>query len=141
MFALATFNRFRRGAPRAGVARTPVASLALVLLFADAAWLGQARAALPLPPRRPPEFSAPAVPAPTSPAPQSTPQSPDATSPPGQRLPVDLPPDDMKPFNLPPASRQRMRLCGERWRDLKLAGASRGLTWRSFAEKCLPGKD
>ncbi len=56
-------------------------------------------------------------------------------------MPADLQPEDMKPFNLPPASRQRMRLCGERWRDLKWAGETRGLTWRSFAEKCLPGKD
>jgi hypothetical protein len=141
MFARSMFNRFRRGAPRAGAAPASIAWLALGMLFADAAGVGQARAALPLPPRRPPEFSAPVGPAPTSPAPQSTPQTPDATAPPGQRLPVDIPPDDMKPFNLPPASRQRMRLCGERWRDLKMAGASRGLTWRSFAEKCLPGKD
>ena len=56
-------------------------------------------------------------------------------------MPVDVQPENLQPFNLPTASRQRMRLCGERWRNLKLAGESRGLTWRSFAEKCLPGKD
>ena len=90
-----------------------------------------ARAALPLPPRRPPEFTPPAAPAPSAALFRVA----------GQRAPVDVPTEDLKPYNLPPASRQRMRLCGERWRDLKMTGESRGLTWRSFAEKCLPGKD
>jgi hypothetical protein len=96
-----------------------------------------ALAATPQPPRRPAE-SAPAPNA--SPPASSEPQSPPPAQPP-QRQPVDIDPDKLQPLNLPPASRQRMRLCGERWRDLKMAGKSAGLTWRSFAEKCLPGQD
>jgi len=98
--------------------------------------------ATPLPPRRPPELTPPSAPAP-QPAP-----TPDKAAPPEaapnagpQRQPVDVDAAQLQPYNLPPASRQRMRLCGERWRDLKMAGESAGLTWRSFAEKCLPGVD
>jgi hypothetical protein len=133
MFALATLNRFRRGALRGRAAPAAIVLLALALSFVDASMIGEARAALPLPPRRPPEFTPPAAPSP----PEATPPSVS----PAQRAPVDVQTEDLQPFNLPPASRQRMRLCGERWRDLKLAGEGRGLTWRSFAEKCLPGKD
>jgi hypothetical protein len=72
-------------------------------------------------------------PQPAAPAAQPAPEP--------QRQPADVDPDKLQPYNLPPASRQRIRLCGERWRDLKMAGRSAGLTWRSFAEKCLPGSD
>ncbi|MCI4683927.1 hypothetical protein [Candidatus Rhodoblastus alkanivorans] len=112
---------------------------------------GAALGAIPQPPRRPPEYMAPAQPqgapppaaqpeAPANLAPQKPATAP-TTVPSTQRVPVDVDPATLKPFNLPPASRQRMRLCGERWRDLKMAGKSEGLTWRSFAEKCLPAKD
>ncbi|MGO8740566.1 hypothetical protein [Rhodoblastus sp.] len=126
---------------RGRVASPSVVLLAGAVLFAGAPWIGAARAALPFPPRRPPEFTAPVAPPPNVPAPESAPQTPQSSSAPDQRMPVDIDPDAVKPFNLPPASRQRMRLCGERWRDLKRTGKSEGLTWRSFAEKCLPGKD
>lgn len=55
----------------------------------------------------------------------------------GGRQPVDIDVQTLKPYNLPPASREKMRACGEEWRTLKLAGQATGLTWRSFAEKCL----
>lgn len=71
----------------------------------------------------PPPAPAPAIPAPPT------------------HQPIDVDPSTFVPYNLPPASRQRMRLCGERWRDLKMTGKSNGLTWRSFANKCLPGQD
>ncbi len=132
MFVLQMFTRFRRTAARRRTVKAPAFLLAGMILCADAAWVDMARAALPLPPRRPPEFTPPAAPAP---------EAPPSSASPGQRAPVDVPTEDLKPYNLPPASRQRMRLCGERWRDLKMTGESRGLTWRSFAEKCLPGKD
>jgi hypothetical protein len=125
-----------------------VAASATIILLAGAGSIDLAWATAPLPPRRPPEFTpsvAPAPeeqpPAPSNPAPQPQPESRTPAAAPGQRMPVDVDPNELKPFNLPPASRQRTRLCGERWRDLKLAGKSEGLTWRSFAEKCLPGKD
>lgn len=84
-----------------------------------------------------PASSSPATPSqtPTSPAPET------AAPPAPARTPADVDPEKLQPFNLPPASRQRMRICGEQWRDLKMAGKSVGLTWRSFAEKCLPGPD
>ncbi|MCW2315369.1 hypothetical protein M2322_000903 [Rhodoblastus acidophilus] len=53
------------------------------------------------------------------------------------RQPVDVDVQTLQPYNLPPASREKMRACGEEWRTLKLAGQATGLTWRSFAEKCL----
>ncbi len=81
----------------------------------------------------PPNPSQEPAPQPAAPAAQPAPAP--------QRQPVDIDPDKLQPYNLPPASRQRVRLCGERWRDLKMAGRSAGLTWRSFAEKCLPGSD
>ena len=31
-----------------------------------------------------------------------------------------------------------MHQCGDEWRKLKMDGHSAGLTWRIFAEKCLP---
>ena len=122
-----------------------------LLILAGSAW-----SAIPAPPRRPPELTpaespqttpastpqpAPASPAPPSTAPQSPARQNATPEQPPQRQPVDIEPEKLQPYNLPPASRQRMRLCGERWRDLKMAGKSEGLTWRSFAEKCLPGKD
>ena len=133
MFALVSLKKFRRGATPMRGSATTAALLAGMMFCADAVCVDSARATLPLPPRRPPEFTPPAAPAPTESLPSPVP--------PGQRAPIDVETEDLKPYNLPPASRQRMRLCGERWRDLKMTGESRGLTWRSFAEKCLPGKD
>jgi hypothetical protein len=98
-----------------------------------------AKPARPAVPTKPPAPDA--IPPAQRPAP-GAPDSQDASPAPApQRAPVDIDPEKLQPYNLPPASRQRMRLCGERWRDLKLAGKSAGLTWRSFAEKCLPGQD
>jgi hypothetical protein len=85
----------------------------------------------PLPPPRPPEFSAPTT---VKIVPQTPPAAP---AEPGGRLPVDVDVDRLQPFNLPSASRQQMRQCGEEWRALKMAGKSSGLVWRSFAQKCL----
>jgi hypothetical protein len=93
---------------------------------------------MPLGPAMPPaKDAAPPAQQPAPPAPDSQ----GAKPAPPQRAPVDIDPEKLQPYNLPPASRQRMRLCGERWRDLKMAGKSAGLTWRAFAEKCLPGQD
>ncbi len=80
----------------------------------------------------------PAKPAtPAAPAPQPAAPSPAPASPPG-RAPVDVDVDKLQPYNLPPASRERMHQCGDEWRKLKMDGGSAGLTWRIFAEKCLP---
>ena len=79
----------------------------------------------------------PAKPAtPAAPAPQPAP-SPAPASPTG-RAPVDVDVDRLQPYNLPPESRERMHQCGDEWRKLKMDGRSAGLTWRIFAEKCLP---
>jgi hypothetical protein len=107
--------------------------------------LAGAGAAAPPPPPRPAEFGKPAPAAPTPSAPdRSTPTATTtnacesgACPPAGGREPVDVDLDSLKPYNLPAASRAQMRACGEQWRDMKLAGAATGLTWRIFAEKCL----
>ncbi len=52
-------------------------------------------------------------------------------------MPVDVDIDSLTPFNLPSASREKMRLCGDEWRQLKMAGRAKGMIWRSFAGKCL----
>lgn len=89
-------------------------------------------AAAPKPPARPPE---------TAPAPAPTPQpaTPQTGTPaaPAERQPVDVDVQSLQPYNLPPASRAKMRACGEEWRAMKLAGQAVGLTWRAFAEQCL----
>lgn len=41
------------------------------------------------------------------------------------------------PFHLPPASRARMRECGEKWRDMKMSGDVGEEIWRTFATHCL----
>ncbi|WP_294540755.1 hypothetical protein [uncultured Rhodoblastus sp.] len=108
----------------------------LLFIGAELALAGVAVGA-PLPPRRPPEFSAPTT---AKVAPQPPASAPAATQPPeapGGRLPVNVDIDTLAPFNLPAASRQQMRQCGEEWRALKMAGKSAGLVWRSFAQKCL----
>jgi hypothetical protein len=93
--------------------------------------------AAPLPPLRPAEF----VRGQPSPNPaQPNPSPPGAAAPalaPDGRLPVDVDVQQLQPYNLPPASRAKMRACGEEWRAMKLAGQAAGLTWRTFAEKCL----
>jgi hypothetical protein len=88
---------------------------------------GGALATTPTPPARPAEFS-------------KSPAAPNAGAPAGAtggRQPVDVDVRSLQPYNLPPASRAKMRACGEEWRALKLAGQATGLTWRGFAEKCL----
>ena len=90
-------------------------ALLLILAFCGLA------AAAPKPPARPAE---PASPPPAAPAPPA-------------RQPVDVDVQSLQPYNLPPASRAKMRACGEEWRAMKLAGQAVGLTWRTFAEKCL----
>ncbi len=40
-------------------------------------------------------------------------------------------------FHLPSAPRTRMRQCGLKWQDMKLAGHSGDETWREFATQCL----
>ncbi len=84
-----------------------------------------AHASTPRPPRRPDEFGKPA----SSGSPSQTP--------PGGRMPVDVDVNGLQPYNLPSASREKMHQCGDEWRKLKMAGQSKGLIWRSFAEKCL----
>ncbi|MTV32249.1 hypothetical protein GJ654_14765 [Rhodoblastus acidophilus] len=74
-------------------------------------------AAATKPPVRPPETTTPAQPL--------------------ERQPVDVDVQSLQPYNLPPASRAKMRACGEEWRAMKLAGQAGGLTWRTFAEQCL----
>jgi len=97
--------------------------------------------AIPLPPPRPRDLPA-AMPqnqtAPKSASPVDG-KRPDSTNVPAStgRTPVDLDVNSLPLFNLPPASRERMRECGDAWRNLKLAGQSDGLIWRSFAQKCL----
>jgi hypothetical protein len=87
--------------------------------------------------RAPAKTPTPAKPAtPAAPAPQPAPAA--APAPPPARAPVDVDVDKLQPYNLPPASRERMHQCGDEWRKLKMAGQSAGLTWRIFAEKCLP---
>lgn len=44
------------------------------------------------------------------------------------------------PFTLPVASRTKVRACGEKWRDMKLAGTTLDEDWRDFALRCLVGK-
>jgi len=95
--------------------RNPV-SLALVLVSCGLA------VAAPKPPAKPAEQAPP----PANPAP-----------PPPTRQPVDVDVQSLQPYNLPPASRAKMRACGEEWRSMKLDGRAAGLTWRIFAEKCL----
>ncbi len=136
-----------------GAGRSPHSSLesffrmATAVLLAGAFLTASALCATPEPPRRPAKSVKPpandAAPPPQKPAPDNAaPQTPaPAQAAPPARAPIDVDPTKLQPYNLPPASRQRMRLCGERWRDLKMAGKSVGLTWRSFAEKCLPGQD
>ncbi|MBB4196699.1 hypothetical protein CCR94_12105 [Rhodoblastus sphagnicola] len=94
-----------------------------------------APAATPAPPARPPEFGKAAAPSATTPE-ACAPNCPNAGAATG-RQPVDVDVGSLQPYNLPPASRERMRACGEDWRARKLAGQATGLTWRSFAEKCL----
>ena len=91
------------------------------------AWIGAAFAAPP--PRRPVELGKA----------DATPET-GAVAGPGAtgRQPADVDVQSLKPYNLPPASRAKMRACGEQWRQMKLGGQAAGLTWRSFAEKCLP---
>jgi hypothetical protein len=123
--------------------RSLLTSAALVLAGASLALAGAALApagaaiGAPLPPRRPPEFNPPTT---VKTAPQTAPVAPaapqSATAPSG-RSPADVNIETLQPYNLPPASRQKMRQCGEEWRKLKMAGRSSGLVWRSFAEKCL----
>jgi len=91
-----------------------------------------AAAAAPAPPARPSEFNKSA--APNACAPPSACPSAGAA---GGRQPVDVDVQSLQPYNLPAATREKMRACGGEWRALKLAGQATGLTWRSFAEKCL----
>jgi type IV secretory pathway VirB10-like protein len=156
--SIAGFSRlFRHAAPRAKLA----AMVVPVLLFncaslsartepqqAPATQVKPARASSPAKRSKPVKPASPVKPPARDAAPPEqppTPATPDSQgaspAPAPQRAPVDIDPEKLQPYNLPPASRQRMRLCGERWRDLKMAGKSAGLTWRSFAEKCLPGQD
>ena len=115
------------------------ASFPRVLPILASGLIGGVCAAAPEPPQRPAEFgratAAPDTSTPTAAAPNAcaSPSCPAA----GGREPVDVDMDSLKPYNLPPASRAKMRACGEQWRDLKLAGNATGLTWRTFAEKCL----
>ena len=96
-----------------------------------------AKARAPAKSRAPAKNPVPAKPvAPSAPAPQSAPA--EAPASPPARAPVDVDVDKLQPYNLPPASRERMHQCGDEWRKLKMAGHSAGLTWRIFAEKCLP---
>ncbi len=105
----------------------------------------------PLPPPRPAEFSAPEI---AKTAPEKTAPEIAKTAPPippvepatqqpskppaaGGREPADVDPNKLQPYNLPPATREKMRQCGDEWRKLKMAGKAAGLVWRSFAEKCL----
>jgi hypothetical protein len=118
-------------------ARIPLALACLGLAVADAA-----PAATPAPPARPAEFSrepaAPNMSDPKTSAPNAA--APNSAAPAGAvngRQPVDVDVQSLKPYNLPPASRAKMRACGEEWRALKLAGQAIGWTWRTFAEKCL----
>jgi len=79
-------------------------------------------------------------PAPRPAAPEAAPNAAASAAPaaaPAERQPVDVDPQSLQPYNLPPASRAKMRACGEEWRDMKLAGAAGGWTWKTFAEKCL----
>jgi len=86
--------------------------------------------------RTPAKQPVPAKPVAPAPAPQSAPAETPASPP--TRAPVDVDVDKLQPYNLPPASREKMHQCGDEWRKLKMAGHSAGLTWRIFAEKCLP---
>ena len=86
--------------------------------------------------RTPAKQPVPAKPVAPAPAPQSAPAETPASPP--TRAPVDVDVDKLQPYNLPPASREKMHQCGDEWRKLKMAGHSTGLTWRIFAEKCLP---
>lgn len=92
--------------------------------------------------RAPAKKTAPLKPAanprPAPPAVAPTPDEAKAPATPPGRAPVDVDVDKLKPYNLPPASREKMHQCGDEWRKLKLAGQAMGLTWRLFAEKCLP---
>jgi len=132
------FFRTHQGA-RASSKTNRLGSLSI---FAGLVLTGAALAAIPQPQPRPPEFGKPA-PVETPPdqppsAPQNAPTVPAAPqTPPSGRAPVDVDVNTLQPFNLPPASREKMHQCGDEWRKLKLDGKSRGLTWRSFAEKCL----
>jgi hypothetical protein len=106
-------------------------------LLCAAVTLAVAASGAPLPPPRPAEFGKPAA---DDPSPATPPTSMAATQtapPPSGRAPVDVDINALQPFNLPPASRQKMRQCGEEWRALKMAGKSNGLVWRTFAGKCL----
>ncbi|MGO9944625.1 MAG: hypothetical protein ACLPIC_17935 [Rhodoblastus sp.] len=93
----------------------------------------------PLPPIRPPEFSAPitAKTAPQIPPVEPATQQPSQPPAPTGRQPADVDPNKLQPYNLPPATREKMHQCGDEWRKLKMAGKAAGLVWRSFAEKCL----
>jgi len=96
-----------------------------------------AKARSPAKSRAPAKNPVPAKPvAPSAPAPQPAPAETPASPP--ARAPVDVDVDKLQPYNLPPASRERMHQCGDEWRKLKMDGHSTGLTWRIFAEKCLP---
>lgn len=87
--------------------------------------------------RAPAKSPVPAKPVtPAAPVQQPAPAAPPASPP--ARAPVDVDVDKLQPYNLPPASRERMHQCGDEWRKLKMAGHGAGLTWRLFAEKCLP---
>jgi hypothetical protein len=114
-----------KSAVPAKAARVPAKARPAVKVRAPAKSRAPAKTPIPAKPVAPP------VPAPQS-APAETPQSQPA------RAPVDVDVDKLQPFNLPPASRERMHQCGDEWRKLKMAGHSAGLTWRIFAEKCLP---
>ena len=121
--------------PRCALKRFQTKSLALCALLS----LAGAATGAPLPPPRPPEFSAPAI---AKTAPQIPPVEPAAQQPskpaaPGGREPADVDVNKLQPYNLPPATREKMHQCGDEWRKLKMAGKASGLVWRSFAEKCL----
>jgi hypothetical protein len=96
--------------------------------------------AQPEPPRRPVTTTKPAA-KPTHPAPprQPAPQPAPPIEPaaPQGRIPIDVDPATLQPYNLPAASRETMRRCGDEGRKMKMLGRANGLSWRSFAEKCL----
>jgi hypothetical protein len=87
-------------------------------------------AATPEPPRRPGDFAKPPADDATQPGEQNA-------APSYEREPVDVDVSKLHLYYLPQASRAKMHQCGEKWRTMKMNGQARGLTWRTFAEKCL----
>lgn len=133
------FNARMKRTHRAIVAsRSPV--LVLLCCLLSAPWATAAPTKPSADQTRSGPAGAPAHPAKRAPLPPLRPQAQQPTAPEPAKAPLpELPPLDtsVPPPSLPRASRERMRLCADEWRDMSREGQTAGIMWRDFATRCL----